>query len=209
MSAEAGPLDPAARPAAAAAPIAASVAAAETDAGVRYVGLATRAISFAIDAAVIDLVAIIVGIGASLILSLLHLPGGVKTVLAVIGGVALLAWSVGYFVVFWSTTGQTPGARVMQLRVVTDDGTRLKPRRALVRCVGILLAALPLFAGFIRILFDARRRGFQDRLAGTLVIEAPQTSYIAVRRAAARHGERERTPRPPPAPPSPELPDGH
>ena len=127
----------------------------------------------------------------------------------VIGGVALILWSIGYFVVFWSTTGQTPGARVMQIRVVTDDGTRLKPSRALLRCAGVLLAALPLFAGFIRILFDARRRGFQDRLAGTLVIEAPQTSYIAVRRAAARHGERERTPRPPPAPPSPELPDGH
>lgn len=153
---------------------------------VRYVGLATRAISFAIDAAVIDLVAVVVGLGASLILSLLHLPGEVKTILAVIGGFAFILWSVGYFVVFWSTTGQTPGARVMQIRVVTDDDTRLKPRRALLRCVGVLLAALPLFAGFIRILFDARRRGFQDRLAGTLVIEAPDTSFISARRASKR-----------------------
>ncbi|MBV8947597.1 MAG: RDD family protein [Solirubrobacterales bacterium] len=187
MSAEAGPLEPTA-------PAAAVVVASadEAEAGVRYVGLATRAISFAIDAAIIDLVAIVVGIGASLILSLLYLPGDIKTVLAVIGGVALIAWCVGYFVVFWSTTGQTPGARVMEIRVVTDDGTRLKPSRALVRCVGVLLAALPLFAGFIRILFDARRRGFQDRLAGTLVIEAPQTSYIAARRATANPGERER-----------------
>ena len=207
MSAEAAPLEAAVPEAGAV--VAEAAGGAEAEVGVRYVGLATRAISFAIDAAVIDLVAIVVGIGASLILSLLHLPGDVKTVLLVIGGVALIGWTVGYFVVFWSTTGQTPGARVMQIRVVTDDGTRLKPSRALLRCAGVLLAALPLFAGFIRILFDARRRGFQDRLAGTLVIEAPQTSYIAVRRAAARHGERERTPRPPPAPPSPELPDGH
>jgi uncharacterized RDD family membrane protein YckC len=153
---------------------------------VRYVGLATRVISFAIDAAVIDVVVIAGGIGASLILSLLHLPTGLKTVLAVIGGLVVILWSVGYFVVFWSTTGQTPGARVMQIRVVTDDGSRFKPSRALLRCVGVLLAALPLFAGFIRILFDPRRRGFQDRLAGTLVIEAPQTSYIAARRAAKR-----------------------
>ncbi len=153
---------------------------------VRYVGLATRAISFAIDAAVIDLVAVIVGLGASLILSVLHLPGEVKTILAFIGGAAFILWTVGYFVVFWSTTGQTPGARVMQIRVVTDDGSRFKPGRALVRCAGVLLAALPLFAGFIRILFDARRRGFQDRLAGTLVIEAPRMSYIVARRAARR-----------------------
>lgn len=153
---------------------------------VRYVGLATRAISFAIDAALIDAVVIAGGIGVALILSLLHLPKEVKTVLAVIGGVVVILWSVGYFVVFWSTTGQTPGARVMQIRVVTDDGSRFKPSRALLRCAGVLLAALPLFAGFIRILFDARRRGFQDRLAGTLVIEAPRTSYIAARRAAKR-----------------------
>jgi uncharacterized RDD family membrane protein YckC len=213
MSAEAAPLEPAAPAAPAAAPlepaapaaappagtvVAASAAAAEADAGVRYVGLATRAVSFALDAAVIDLVAIIVGIGAALILSLLHLPGDVKTVLAVIGAVAAILWSIGYFVVFWSTTGQTPGARVMQIRVVTDDGTRLKPRRALVRCAGVLLAALPLFAGFIRILFDPRRRGFQDRLAGTLVIEAPQTSYIAARRATARRNDRAGSRRPPP-----------
>ena len=210
MSAEAGPSEPAAPVAAAvlAASSASSASSASTtslastaeaEADVRYVGLATRAISFAIDAAVIDLVAIIVGIGASLILSLVHLPGVLKTVLAVIGAVALIAWSVGYFVVFWSTTGQTPGARVMEIRVVSDDGRRLKPGRALVRCVGVLLAALPLFAGFIRILFDARRRGFQDRLAGTLVIEAPHTSYIAARRGAASGGERERWRHPPPS----------
>jgi uncharacterized RDD family membrane protein YckC len=156
---------------------------------VRYVGLATRAISFVIDAAVIDVVVIFGGIGAALILSLLHLPGTVKTVLAVIGGVVVILWSVGYFVVFWSTTGQTPGARVMQIRVVTDDGSRLKPRRALLRCAGVVLAALPLFAGFVRILFDPRRRGFQDRLAGTLVIEAPKTSYIATYRAGRRATE--------------------
>jgi uncharacterized RDD family membrane protein YckC len=167
----------------------------------RYVGLATRAISFAIDAAVIDLVAIIVGLGASLILSLLHLPGDVKTVLAVIGGAAFILWSIGYFVVFWSATGQTPGARVMQIRVVTDDGSAFKPRRALLRCAGVLLAALPLFAGFVRILFDPRRRGFQDRLAGTLVIEAPKTGYIATRRAAKRaEYEALRSPTPGPQP---------
>ena len=163
-----------------------TVAAAPPAPPVRYVGLVTRAISFAIDAAVIDLVAIVVGLGASLILSLLHLPGTVKAILAVIGGLVFILWSVGYFVVFWSATGQTPGARVMEIQVVTDDETPLKPRRALVRCVGVVLAALPLFAGFIRILFDARRRGFQDRLAGTLVIEAPETSFIAVRRAGKR-----------------------
>jgi hypothetical protein len=68
--------------------------------GVPYVGLVTRAISFALDAVVINFVAIILGLGASLILSLLHLPTAVKTILAVLGGVVFILWLVGYFVVF-------------------------------------------------------------------------------------------------------------
>ena len=75
-----------------------------------YPGLVTRGIAFALDAAVINLVATVVGVGASLILSLLHLPGTIKTVLAAIGTVVYVLWLVGYFVVFWSTTGQTLGA---------------------------------------------------------------------------------------------------
>jgi uncharacterized RDD family membrane protein YckC len=160
--------------------------AAATESGVAYVGLITRAISFALDAVVINLVATVVGIATALILSLLHLPGDVKTILGVIGAVAYVLWLLGYFVVFWSTTGQTPGARVMQLRVQTARGETIEPRWALVRFGGLLLAALPLFAGFVPVLFDARRRAFQDRIAGTVVVEAPALSMAATRRGIQR-----------------------
>jgi uncharacterized RDD family membrane protein YckC len=156
------------------------------EAGLPYPGLATRGISFALDAMVINLVAIIVGIGASLILSLLHLPGVLKTILAAVGAAVYVLWLVGYFVVFWSTTGQTPGARMMQIKVQTPEGAAITPRRALVRCAGVLLAALPLFLGFVPILYDDRRRAFQDRLAGTVVINAPAVSMIETRRARKR-----------------------
>jgi uncharacterized RDD family membrane protein YckC len=152
----------------------------------RYVGLVTRAIAFAIDAAVIDVVALVVGVAAALILSVLHLPKDLKTVLAVLGGVAYVLWSIGYFVGFWSTTGQTPGASLMRFRVVPTEGGTLKPRRGVVRCIGLVLAALPLFAGYVLILFDRRRRGFQDRLARTLVVEAPELSPAELRRTERR-----------------------
>jgi uncharacterized RDD family membrane protein YckC len=42
-----------------------------------------------------------------------------------------------------------------------------------VRLAALVLAALPLFAGFVPILFDERRRGLQDMLAGTVVVLAP------------------------------------
>lgn len=152
----------------------------------RYVGLVTRVIAFTIDAALNVLVDIVVGVGAALILSLLHIPHGLRTVLAVIGAAAYILGSIAYFVIFWSTTGQTPGARVMQIRVLTANGDVLKPARALLRCAGVVLAALPLFAGFVPILFDSRRRGFQDRLAGTVVVDAPQLSIAQVSRAKKR-----------------------
>jgi uncharacterized RDD family membrane protein YckC len=152
---------------------------------VRYVGLATRTIAFAIDAAIINLVALVVDLGVALILSLLHLPREVKTLLLAIGGAVYLLWTVGYFVVFWTTAGQTPGARVMQFRVVAAKGERLKPRRSLLRFIGLILAALPLLAGYALILFDRQRRGLQDRLARTVVVEARQQSLAGMRRTQA------------------------
>src|SRR5687767_4193816 len=139
----------------------------------RYEGLVTRAIAFAIDAALVNAVAIVVSGGVALTLSVLSVPDSLDTALLAVGGALFLAWSVGYFVVFWSTTGQTPGAHLMRIRVCrADDGSILRPGRALLRLVGLTLAAIPLLAGFVPILFDDRRRGLHDMLAGTVVIEA-------------------------------------
>lgn len=166
----------------------------------RYVGLATRAISFVVDAALITVVDVVVGVAAALILSLLHIPHGLRTVLAVIGAVAFVLGSLTYFAAFWSSTGQTPGARIMQIRVVTEHGSRVHAWWAIARCIGVVLAALPLFAGFVPILFDSRRRGFQDWLARTAVVEAPGPSIADVSRAKKR-AIREASRRPPPAVP--------
>lgn len=158
----------------------------EPEQEMRYVGLATRVISFAIDAAVINVVATIVGVGAALILSILHLPKDLHGVLAAIAAGVYVLGLVAYFVVFWSTTGQTPGARVMRIRVVPNGGGPLKLRRALLRAIGVVAAALPLFAGYISVMYDSRRRAFPDWLARTFVIEAPGLSVAETRRAKKR-----------------------
>jgi uncharacterized RDD family membrane protein YckC len=135
-----------------------------------YQGLVTRGLAFAVDAAVIDGVAIIVGAVVALGLSVLSVPDGVETALIAVGGVAFLLWSVGYFATFWSTTGQTPGDRLMRIRVRRADGELLGVGRSIFRLVCLTLAALPLLAGFLPILFDDRRRGVHDMLAGTVVV---------------------------------------
>jgi uncharacterized RDD family membrane protein YckC len=161
-----------------------------------HVGLVTRAVSWVFDAVLINLVAIITGIGAELVLSIFPLAKNAQPALKAIAGVAYVLWCAAYFVLFWSTTGQTPGARVMQIRLVTAKGQRVKPARAIVRWVGMNLAMLPLFAGYLPILF--RRRGFPDWLAHTLVLDAPQLSLAGARRATMRAVRDSSQGRPPP-----------
>jgi uncharacterized RDD family membrane protein YckC len=139
----------------------------------RYVGLITRALAFAIDAGIINAVAIVTAAVVSLTFSVVTVPDDVQVVVAAAGGVVYLLWTVGYFVTFWATTGQTPGSRVLRIRVIPASGERLPPRRAVVRFIGLTLAAIPLFAGFLPILVDDRRRGLHDMLARTVVVDAP------------------------------------
>jgi uncharacterized RDD family membrane protein YckC len=49
------------------------------------------------------------------------------------------------------------------------DG-RLTAGRAFVRALGLALAIIPCFLGFVPALFDRRRRALPDYLAGTVVV---------------------------------------
>ena len=138
----------------------------------RYTGLVTRAIALAIDAAVINVVAAVVGIIIALCLSVLPAGSDTEDVIAAISAVDYVIWTGAYFVTFWSTTGQTPGAHVMRFRVHDAASDRiLGLRRSSVRLVGLVLAAIPLCAGFIPVLFDGKRRALQDFMARTVVTD--------------------------------------
>ena len=143
--------------------------------GAAYAGLATRTLAFALDAALINATAWFVGTVVALGLSLLGVPGELKTWLAAIGAALALVWTVAYFAFFWSSSGQTPGNRVLGIRV-QDAATAgpVRARRALLRVVLLPLSALPLCAGFLLILVDDRRRALHDGLAGTTVVYAPR-----------------------------------
>jgi uncharacterized RDD family membrane protein YckC len=141
---------------------------------VAYVGIVTRAIAFALDALAIQFAAVAVAGTCALILSVVSPPDELDPVIVAVGSAAYVLWLVGYFVVFWSTTGQTPGNRVLEIRVCrASDGGLLSAGGALLRFAALILAALPLFAGFLPILLDDRRRGAHDMLAGTVVVPAP------------------------------------
>jgi len=151
----------------------------------RYAGIVARTLAFTLDAGLIIIPAFIVEIGGSLIVTVAHLPSSWKSTMVAVGAVAFALWAFAYFVVFWSTTGQTPGARIMEFRVLPDEGDKLTPWRAVVRAVGLVLAAIPLFAGYLPVAFGRKRRGLQDYLARTSVTDAPQLSVAEARLVAA------------------------
>jgi uncharacterized RDD family membrane protein YckC len=137
-----------------------------------YTGLVTRAIALVVDALIIQIVALVTGAVVGLLVSVLHVPDTVDTIIKAAGGALYLVWAASYFVFFWSTTGQTTGAFVMRFRVLSDrTGEPLSIPRAIVRFVGLILATIPFFAGFWPVLFTRRRRGLPDWMAGTVVID--------------------------------------
>lgn len=138
-----------------------------------YAGLVTRTLAFAADVVVIDLAALLVGGVVAIAASFFDLPQDLRTVLAAAGVVAGALWAVGYFVAFWSTSGETPGDRLMRIRVQDEQtGGPVPVARALGRLAALFLGVLLLFVGVLWILVDDRRRGLHDRLAGTVVVHA-------------------------------------
>ena len=166
---------------------------------VPYVGLLTRMISWAVDAVLINLVAIITGLGVALIVTLFPITKNLKPLFEAIAGGVYVLWTAAYFVAFWSITGQTPGSRLMQVRLVTPSGENVKPLRAFVRWIGMNLAMVPLPWGFVPIPF--KRLGFPDWLAHTRVVETQQLSIAAAARERSRDAPDRSGRTPPPASP--------
>jgi uncharacterized RDD family membrane protein YckC len=144
-----------------------------------YAGVATRGAALAFDA----LAALAIFVTGSAVVALIaSLVGGIRPhwLAGSLLGVAWLVVAGGYFVLFWSAAGQTPGMRLMRLRVRRPGVGGISTGRAVVRAIGLALAIIPLFAGFIPALFDERRRALPDYLAGTVVVydDVPEPESI-------------------------------
>jgi uncharacterized RDD family membrane protein YckC len=134
-----------------------------------YAGIVTRGIAIAIDAIVLTIGFAVTSALVGLILSLFTAVE-VTSVAAVLGTVG--AWTAvvaGYFTLFWTVAGQTPGMRMMHVQVLDARGDPPHLLRSAWRFVWMLVAAIPLFAGYLLILVDERRRGLHDVMASTTV----------------------------------------
>jgi uncharacterized RDD family membrane protein YckC len=92
-------------------------------------------------------------------------------------GLLFLLVNYGYFIFFFSTTGQTIGKSIMGLRVVTTDGQRMGVKRSFIRTLCYALSLAPLGLGFLWVLGEDRRRAWQDKIAHTYVLYVWDARY--------------------------------
>jgi uncharacterized RDD family membrane protein YckC len=81
---------------------------------------------------------------------------------------------LAYYLYFWSSYGhgQTPGSRVLGIRVVKTTGAELTLTEAFIRYIGFILSCIVIFIGVIWVAFDANKQGWHDKIAGTYVVKA-------------------------------------
>ena len=81
---------------------------------------------------------------------------------------------LAYYLYFWSSYGhgQTPGSRVLGIRVVKTTGAELTLVDAFIRYIGLVISIACLFIGVIWAAFDGQKQGWHDKIAGTYVVKA-------------------------------------
>ena len=138
-------------------------------AGLVYAGFWVRVLAFIIDAIALGILtsalAPIFGVGmvfdpATTQFEIDYAYSGLNTLLGLV-----------YFIGFWSWRGQTVGMMPFNVRVVSaDTGEKIDVVRALLRYVGLIISFVVILIGVIWVAFDARKQGWHDKMANTLVV---------------------------------------
>jgi len=77
-----------------------------------------------------------------------------------------------YIIYFWvNRGGATIGKNVMKIKVVTTEGKPVNYQKAIIRYLGYIVSGLPVFLGFLWVLWDDKKQGFHDKIAGTVVVK--------------------------------------
>jgi uncharacterized RDD family membrane protein YckC len=142
--------------------------------GLRFAPHGPRLVAYIIDGILLTVAVTVVAIVLVILTAGLAAVGAVP--LAVLAGLltflAAFLIGIGYFPWFWAHGGATPGMRIFNLRLVRDrDGGPIGWGEAILRLVGLWVAGAVFYLGYIWILIDKRHRGWQDLIAGTVMVQ--------------------------------------
>jgi len=142
-------------------------------AGVIYADFGSRFLAALVDGIILAVIGFVVGalVGA-LFGGNLRTPSDLDnfTLLNNLIGAVIGAIYPMYFLVMQN--GQTPGKRMMRIRVVRKDGAKLSWFDAFLReVVGKFISAFVLLLGYLWMLWDADKQTWHDKIANTIVIK--------------------------------------
>ena len=85
-------------------------------------------------------------------------------------------------IIFWRTRQATPGKMVFSARVVdARTGATLTLSQSIIRYVGYFVSTIPFGLGLVWVAFDAKKQGWHDKIAGTVVIRPKHSGNQAVK----------------------------
>lgn len=151
-----------------------------TEADFEYAGFWIRVWASVIDSVLLLLVIV------PLVISVYGWDDYIDPEAALIRGPAdfLISWVLPAVavVLFWLWRRATPGKMAISATIVdAATGGAITSQQALIRYVGYFVSTIPLGLGFVWIAFDARKQGWHDKLAGTVVIRPRQRGPEPVR----------------------------
>ncbi|MCK5918667.1 MAG: RDD family protein [Cocleimonas sp.] len=86
---------------------------------------------------------------------------------------AMINWILPIFIIigFWTLKQGTPGKILLKMKIVdAKTGERPTLKQWIIRYLGYIPAALILFLGFLWVIWDKKKQGWHDKLAGTVVV---------------------------------------
>jgi uncharacterized RDD family membrane protein YckC len=83
----------------------------------------------------------------------------------------VLGLIVVYDIGFWTWRAQTPGKMICGLKIIMKDGRPINFFKAVLRYIGYYISGIPLWLGYLWIIWDRKKQGFHDKIAGTYVVQ--------------------------------------
>jgi uncharacterized RDD family membrane protein YckC len=131
----------------------------------------------------VDYVVLYVGVSVLFlvpIFAITNASDAVLTGLSWASWLSLLIYPAYYIALEGGTKGQTLGKRALGIRVVgRETGTSIGHWAATGRFFARILSALPLYLGYLWMLWDAEKQTWHDKLSGSVVVPTSRRTDVA------------------------------
>jgi uncharacterized RDD family membrane protein YckC len=146
-----------------------------------YASIGSRIVAVIIDYIIIWLIMLIITLPLGMSAAFFSLVSGMANPMLLVSAMALIAAVAAihvvvlilYFSYFESTTGQTPGKRMMKIKVVKTGGKSLNFTDAFIRTLFRIIDQIGAYlVGLVIILLSDKKQRLGDMAADTIVVKA-------------------------------------